>query len=401
MDIFFSICQTVVDGELPSERQMFQNFFSQIDAADTLGFGTAWVAETHLSCQVQKQNQGSVIPDFEGEIGLNTDILQLAHLVFARTKRLHVGSAIRNILCNGGPLAHAEAIKTFLTLHEFTQAHDRKLEIGFAAGRFPFSNTPYGIVPRNDLEKAAWPVLKNLIFQEATEIFLRFLKGEQLSSKDFRPKILKKSQFRSESDWKKVQSSHTNPTAHEILIPPTWNFEKIGIIPQETSLDQLQLTIGTHDRETQKLANEFLPVGVFNLSITPAHTIEETHEWMKKCFNQSKGLWTRSRMPRTVLIFIDPTDSKRAHKKAQNAIANYWKAMEGTLDQQKIDQAVENALSGTPNEICDQIHNRFHPDDRLMLWFDFNNHNNREIIQSMELFSTKIAPQLKNRKPQK
>ena len=118
---------------------MWRNFFSQVDLADQLGFGTAWVAETHLSCQIQKRNPGAVIPNFQGEIGLNTDVLQLAHLVFARTRRIAVGSAIRNILCNGGPLAHAEAVRTFLTLAEIT-APGRRLELGFAAGRFPFSN---------------------------------------------------------------------------------------------------------------------------------------------------------------------------------------------------------------------------------------------------------------------
>ena len=78
-DIFFSICQTEVHGYLPDERTMFANFFEQIELADRLGFGTAWVAESHLSTEVQKTNPGAVIPHFVGEIGLNTDILQLAH----------------------------------------------------------------------------------------------------------------------------------------------------------------------------------------------------------------------------------------------------------------------------------------------------------------------------------
>ena len=85
-DIFFSICQTEVDGYLPDERTMFANFFEQVELADRLGCGTAWVAESHLSTEVQKTNPGAVIPHFVGEIGLNTDILQLAHRIFARTR---------------------------------------------------------------------------------------------------------------------------------------------------------------------------------------------------------------------------------------------------------------------------------------------------------------------------
>src|SRR4051795_1530277 len=139
-DIFFSICQTEVDGYVPSERVMFENFFEQVELADELGFGTAWVAESHLSTEVQKMNPGAVIPHFIGEIGLNTDILQLAHRVFARTRRIHMGSAILNILCNGGPIAAAERIKTFLALHGLDPAEQRTITIGFAAGRLPFLN---------------------------------------------------------------------------------------------------------------------------------------------------------------------------------------------------------------------------------------------------------------------
>src|SRR3954471_13988349 len=39
LDIFFSISQTEVDGYMPSERVMFENFFEQVELADRLGFG--------------------------------------------------------------------------------------------------------------------------------------------------------------------------------------------------------------------------------------------------------------------------------------------------------------------------------------------------------------------------
>src|SRR5256886_4026936 len=169
LDIFFSISQTEVDGVMPDERTMLANFFEQVELADHLGFGTAWVAESHLSTEVQKTNPGAVIPHFVGEIGLNTDILQLATRVFARTKRIGVGSAILNILCNGGPIAHAERIKTFLALHGLDPNERRILTIGFASGRFPFINIPYGIVSRNAGEEKAWPVMVNKRLVEESE----------------------------------------------------------------------------------------------------------------------------------------------------------------------------------------------------------------------------------------
>lgn len=388
-DVFFSICQTPVDGYTPSERVMFENFFSQAELADELGVGTAWVAETHLSCQVQKRNPGAVIPHFEGEIGLNTDILQVAHLLFARTKRIHVGSAIRNIQCNGGPIAHAEAIRTFLTLHGLKPNENRVLDIGFASGRFPFSNTPYGIRPRNAVESAAWPVLKGKIFQEASEIFLRLLRGDILASKDITPKILNAKDFRSPDDWEKVRKIHGS-AGDQIEIPSFWTFDQVGVIPFEAPMELLKLTIGCHDLETQVFANQFLPCGVFNLSITPAHQIEKTHQVMKEKFHRAGGPWTRAHMPRTVLVFLDK-NPLRAREKAVKAMENYWRAIEGTLDPEKVRNAVDNALVGDAAQIREELIKRFHPEDRLMLWFDFNNHDNADVKHSMKEFMEKIA----------
>src|SRR5256885_17129672 len=103
LDIFFSISQTEVDGFMPDERTMLANFFEQVELADRLGFGTAWGAESHLSTEGQKTNPGAVIPHFVGEIGLNTDILPLAHPVFARTRPTRVASADLNHPSNAGP----------------------------------------------------------------------------------------------------------------------------------------------------------------------------------------------------------------------------------------------------------------------------------------------------------
>jgi alkanesulfonate monooxygenase SsuD/methylene tetrahydromethanopterin reductase-like flavin-dependent oxidoreductase (luciferase family) len=404
-DIFFSICQTEVDGYLPNERTMWENFFDQIHLADQLGFGTAWLAETHLSCQVQKENPGAVIPHFKGEIGLNTDILQLAHIIFSQTKNLNVGSAIRNILCNGGPIAHAEAIKTFLTLHSLRPNERRVLELGFAAGRFPFSYQAYGIKPRDLVDEAAWEVVKNKVFQEATVLMLRFLRGDRIASKDIGPLYLRPEDFRDQATWNRVyqlaKDDRRRWDGDQIIHLPYFIFDKVGVIPFEAPLELLRLTIGSHDPETQRLANEILPTGVFNLSITPPEVIEETHQRMAKEFHQSGGAWSRSHMPRTALIFVDGTpgmtadeQSARAREQSQKAWQNYWVAMEKTLDPKKVANAVENSIAGNPEEVAQAIVKKYHPEDRLMLWFDFNNHNNEQIKNSMRVFMEKISPRI-------
>lgn len=380
-DIFFSICQTEVGGYLPDEATMFRNFFEQVELADALGFGTAWVAESHLSTEVQKGNPGAVIPHFVGEIGLNTDILQLAHRVFSRTKQISIGSAILNILCNGGPIAHAERIKTFLTLHGLDPDERRLLTIGFASGRFPFINIPYGIVPRDAVESAAWPVVKNKIFEEATEIFLRLLKGETLSSSMIAPRVLRRADFRTDADWQKVQEAY-GQESDEIPLAPRWPFPNLKIVPQESRMDLLRLSIGSHDPATQIFANTILPVGVFNLSITPGDEIEKTNERMRKHY---QGEWQRRLMPRTVLVFIND-DPATAAEEAREALSNYWRALEGTLDEEKVRRATNNALVGNAEQILAQVRKRFHPDDRLMLWFDFNNHDSKRVMKNMSDF---------------
>lgn len=389
LDIFFSICQTDVHGYTPSERVMFENFFEQVELADRLGFGTAWVAESHLSTEIQKTNPGAVIPHFQGEIGLNTDILQLAHRVFARTKRIGVGSAIMNILCNGGPIAAAERIKTFLALHGLDPEERRILTIGFASGRFPFINVPYGIVPRTPVEAAAWPVVKNKIFEEATEIFLRLLKGETLSSRDIAPRFLRRADFRTDADWQRAVEAHGH-FVDEIPLDPRWRFPNLKIVPQESRMDLLRLSIGSHDAATQIFANTILPVGVFNLSITPGDEIEKTNERMLTHYHPEGGGWQRRLMPRTVLVFIHD-DKAQAEEEARDALSNYWRALEGTLDEEKVRRATNNALVGDAETIAAQMRDRFHPGDRLMLWFDFNNHDSKRVMKNMNDFMTKIA----------
>lgn len=390
LDIFFSICQTDVHGYVPSERVMFENFFEQVELADRLGFGTAWVAESHLSTETQKTNPGAVIPHFVGEIGLNTDILQLAHKVFARTKRIGMGSAIMNILCNGGPIAAAERIKTFLALHGLDAEEKRILTVGFASGRFPFINVPYGIVPRNPVEAAAWPVVKNKIFEEATEIFLRLLRGETLSSQQIAKRSLRRADFRSDADWQRAVDAF-GQNADEIPLEPRWRFPNLKIVPQESRMDLLRLSIGSHDPETQIFANKLLPVGVFNLSITPGDEIEKTNARMRDHYHPDGGAWHRRLMPRTVLVFIND-DPAQAAEEARDALSNYWRALEGTLDEEKVRRATNNALVGDADAIVAQMKERFHAEDRLMLWFDFNNHDSKRVMKNMSDFMTKVVP---------
>ena len=406
-DIFFSISQTPDStGYLPTEREMLQNFFEQVESADDLGFGVGWVAQAHLSTETQKMNESPVVPHYPGEVGLCTDFFQFSREMLSRTKKMEVGSAVMSILASGGPIAQAERVCALMALHGMNPEETRKIHIGFSAGRFEFMARPYGIVPRNSLEEEAWPVLRGKIFSEASEIFLRLLNGEVISSDMITPTILERDNFRSEEDWRVIQERAV--LEHGLDVPPDsvefgnrYVFEQIKTIPQDWNRELLNLVLGSHDKELQISVNKFRPVQVFNLSITPPAIIEETHQRMGENYHPDGGIWERSMMPRTVMVFLNDEEgltgeeqNEAAKEEARSALSTYWNALEGTIDPDKINKATDNAVIGNVESVAKQIVERFDSNDRLMCWFDFFNHDSNRVIRNMEAFMTKVSPRV-------
>ena len=406
-DIFFSISQTPdASGYKPTERQMMANYYQQLERADQLGFGVGWIAQAHLSTDVQKSNAKPVVPFWQGEVGLCTDFPQLALESFRRTSSIEIGCAVISILASGGPIAQAERIANVLALHGFDENEHRKLNIGFSAGRFEFMARPYGIVPRNAIEEAAWPALRGQIFLEAGEIFLRLLRGEILSSDDTRETVLKRANFRSDEDWHAVQQAaitelELNSPPEEINIPKRYVFEQLKIIPQDFRRELLEMVAGTHDPNAQLFFNSIHPVKVFNLSITNPEVIEATHQRLSEHLHAEGQPWKRRDMPRTSFVFVNDENglspeeqSAAAQKEAEEALGAYWNALEGTIDPNKVNNAAHNALIGNVEEVAQQIVERFHPDDRIMAWFDFFNHDSDRVCRNMTAYMEKVAPRV-------
>jgi hypothetical protein len=325
--------------------------------------------------------------------------LQIAARIFARTERIAVGSAVTNIVCNGGPIAHAERIAAFCSLHGLDPSERRRLAVGFSAGRFQFMNRAYGIKPRNAVEAAAWPALRGLVYAEACEIFLRLLRGDVLSSEDIAPTVMTRADFRSDADWDKVRAAAESPDAAEIPVARRWEFDVLQIVPKEWRRDVLELVIGSHDPALQVAVNQIMPVKVFNLSITQPELIDATHTRMADAYHPDGGTWQRRDMPRTVMVFLNEQPglspqarSAAAKTEAKAALGAYWTALEGTLDPAKVARASDNAVIGNAEEVAAQIRERFHPEDRLMLWFDFFNHDASRVIDNMRQFQQVVVP---------
>ena len=399
-DIFFSISQTPDhEGHIPSEQTMLRNYFQQLKLADELGFGVGWIAQAHLSTETQKSNSKPVVPHWKGEVGLCTDFPQLALESFGQTNSIEIGSAVVSLLASGGPIAQAERIANTLTLLG-AKGDKRKLHVGFSAGRFEFMARPYGIVPRTATEEAAWPALRGQIFLEASEIFLRLLRGDVIHSNDIRSTILTRDNFRSDEDWEKVQRAH-GASDDSITIDRRYVFEDIRIVPNEFNRNQLVLVAGTHDPKAQVFVNKYLPVRVFNLSITQPAVIDATHDRMRECFHEDGGEWKRSDMPRTSFVFLNDeegltSDEQRlaAQNEAETSLSAYWNALEGTIDPTKVQNAAQNALIGNVEDVAQQLVQRFHPQDRVMAWFDFFNHDSDRVCRNMRAYMEKVAPRV-------
>src|SRR5689334_9581701 len=97
-DIFHSIGRTDSLAPKLTDREVFLHFFEQTILAESLGYQTVWVAESHFSSEIQKKNSDPVIPHYPGEVGLNCDSPQLAAWLFAKTKKIGFGTAIFNIV---------------------------------------------------------------------------------------------------------------------------------------------------------------------------------------------------------------------------------------------------------------------------------------------------------------
>ena len=161
------------------------------------------------------------------------------------------------------------------------------------------------------------------------------------------------------------------------------------------------LVAGTHDPRAQIFVNNYLPVRVFNLSITQPEIIEATHDRMRECFHSDGGQWKRSDMPRTSFVFLNdehglsPEEQRQAaQNEADLSLGAYWNALEGTIDPTKVQNAAQNALIGNVEDVAQQLVERFHPQDRVMAWFDFFNHDSDRVCRNMRAYMEKVAPRV-------
>jgi alkanesulfonate monooxygenase SsuD/methylene tetrahydromethanopterin reductase-like flavin-dependent oxidoreductase (luciferase family) len=394
-DLFHSISDPVIAGKSLGPSQVFAQFLRQVKLAETLDVDTVWLAESHFSSEVQKKTSVATIPQFHGEVGLNSDSFQLFHWLMHETKKINLGTGIHNIVGgSGGPIASADRVNMLHFLNQNSET-PRTLRMGVASGRFPYQNVPFGVVARNKTEDDFWFFIKRTVFLEALEIFLRLLNGEELESNDIARYQVTAGE--AECYFKDKLDAMKRKYAFPLPIPKRWAFEKLKLVPETKSKEGLRIVLGSSDPEALELGCRYWDLDLFNLSFTPPAELERLHAKMRASCDRRKVVWHRSRLPRTVMVFVDP-ERERALNRAHFVLDNYIEAMRGTAAVPDKKVLLERALVGDAAEVREQLSAQnprgFHSDDRLMLWFEFNQLDGVDIENQMKYFFNEVVGKL-------
>jgi alkanesulfonate monooxygenase SsuD/methylene tetrahydromethanopterin reductase-like flavin-dependent oxidoreductase (luciferase family) len=395
-DLFHSVSDPVVGGISLGPRRVCEQFLRQAKLAEAMGFDTLWLAESHFSSEVQKKTKVATIPQFRGEVGINSDSFQWFHTLARETTRINLGTGIHNIVGgSGGPIASADRVNTLRFINQNFWHPARTLRIGVAAGRFPYQNAPFSGLARNRTEEDFWFALKRVIFLEALEIFLRLVKGETLSSN-----VLEKyavTHEEAEKQWGPKLEEMKRKYAFPFPLPQRWAFEPLQLVPRVENDQHLRVVLGSADPWAVEVGTKHWDIDLFNLSFTPPAEIDRLHEKMSALAKAQARVWTRDRLPRTVLVFIDP-DRKKARALADFVLDTYIEAMRGTAAVPDKQVLLERALIGDAAEIRDQLSpenpRRFHAQDRLMLWFEFNQLDGEQVERQMRYFHESVVGRL-------
>lgn len=320
------------DGKNPAEK--YAESLAQIQMSDDLGFYGIWLSENHFSSK-------SGLPGFQGEIGITPKPLMFGMQIVENTKRIRVGTAVRNIVFSN-PLLVAEEALVFDLLSK------GRLDLGVGAGYRPWEFEGFKIDKTEAKER----------FLEALEILDRGLRGEPF-------------QFQGKY--------------HDI--------PEVALVPKPCyTLPRPKLFIATGDMAQIKLAAQ-KDYGVMSFSTSSKEHLIQLYNTYREIAKPLGYDISRDRFPVTRQIYIHH-DPAVVQEYAERNLPHYQAALGDFKACPPLEALKKLYIIGTPEACVSQLQQL--RDEmgctHVILWFNFGWLTHQEVTEQMRLFGEEVMP---------
>jgi alkanesulfonate monooxygenase SsuD/methylene tetrahydromethanopterin reductase-like flavin-dependent oxidoreductase (luciferase family) len=320
------------DGKDPAQK--YRESLEQIRFADELGFYGIWLSENHFSSKPG-------LPNFEGEIGITPKPLLFGMKIIENTRRIRVGTAVRNIVFSN-PILVAEEALVFDLLSE------GRLDLGVGSGYRPWEFTGFRIPPAEAKAR----------FLESLEILDRGMRGETFSFKG---------QF--------------------------YDIPEVSLVPKPYhTLPRPKIYLATGDMEQVCLAAQ-KDYGVMSFSTSSKEHLLAIYEAYCQIAVPLGHDVSRDRFPTTRQIYIH-RDPAVVEEYATRNLPHYKAALGDFKTCPPLEELKKLYIIGTPEDCVNQL--RQLRDDmgctHVILWFNFGWLTHAEVMASMALFAEDVMP---------
>ncbi len=320
------------EGKDPAQK--YAESLSQIQLADQAGFHGIWLSENHFSSR-------RALPDLQGEIGITPKPLMFGMKIVENTRRIRVGTAVRNIVFTHPVLVAEEALT-------FDLLSGGRLDLGVGCGYRPWEFTGFGI-PQAEARSR---------FLESLEILDLALRGEPFS---FNGQYYK--------------------------------LPEVSVVPKPYySLPRPKLFLATGDPAQIKLAAQ-KDYGVMSFSTSSKEHLLNLVQTYTEIAGPLGYDVSPHRFPVTRQIYIH-RDPAVADEYAARNLPYYQAALGDFKACPPLEELKKLYIIGTPEDCVSQL--KALRDEmgctHVILWFNFGWLTHQEVMDQMELFAQQVMP---------
>lgn len=320
------------EGKDPAEK--YEESLEQAELADDLGFHGLWLSENHFSSR-------AALPEFQGEIGITPKPLLFGIQVAENTRRIRIGTAVRNLVFSN-PIHVAEEALVFDLLSK------GRLDLGVGSGYRPWEFACFRINPSEAKAR----------FLEALEILDKGLRGESI-------------QF---------QGQYYDIPDVTLVPKPYYNKPRFPIY------------LATGDAELIKLAAK-KDYGVMSFSTSTGQHLTELYETYRQIAEPLGHSVARERFPVTRQIYIHENPAM-VQEYAERNLPHYRAALGDFKACPPLEELKKLYIIGTPEQCVEQL--RTLRDEmgctHVILWFNFGWLTHQEVTEQMLLFARDVMP---------